>query len=196
MHEQMNVITAILDRRDRMIVAVDGPSASGKSTFASAMADAAGPATVLHLDDFYRPMPVAARAELTPAEGAQQLFDVDRLSTQALAPLRAGRSARFQVYDWATNRLGEWREAPAARLVIVEGVHAADKRCRTFLDVIVFVKTPPQVRWERMLARGQNSAEQIRRWLAAEDRYFTEHGVLEAADWVIPGDAAPPAATD
>lgn len=155
------------------------------------MADAAGPATVLHLDDFYRPMPVAARAKLTPAEGAQQLFDVDRLTSQALAPLRAGRSARFQAYDWATNRLGEWREAPAARLFIVEGVHAADKRCRTFLDVIVFVKTPPQVRWKRRLARGQNSAEQIRQWLAAEDSYFTGHGVLEAADWVVPGDAAP-----
>jgi uridine kinase len=132
------------------------------------------------------------RAALTPAAGAEQFFDVDRLATQALAPLRAGRAARFQAYDWATGRLGEWRDASATRLVIVEGVHAADRRCREFLDVIVFVATPPQVRWERMLPRGQNDPEQIRRWLAAEDWYFAQHGVPAAADWVVPGDAAGP----
>ncbi|MBO1266673.1 uridine kinase family protein [Arthrobacter cavernae] len=190
MHEQTVAIAAILDRRDRTIVAVDGPSAAGKSTFARTLAGAAGQSTVLHLDDFYRPMPAAKRAALTPAEGAEQFFDVDRLITQALAPLRAGRAARFQAYDWATDRLGEWRDAPATRLVIVEGVHAADLRCRAFLDVTVFVATAPQVRWERMLARGQNDPEQIRRWLAAEDWYFTQQGVPEAADWVVPGDAA------
>lgn len=189
MHEQTAAIAAILDRRDRTIVAVDGPSAAGKSMFAGALADAAGQATVLHLDDFYRPMAAEERGALTPAEGAERYFDVDRLAAQALAPLRAGRAARFQAYDWAADRLGEWRDAPATRLLIVEGVHAADRRCREFLDVIVFVATSPQVRWKRMLARGQNDPEQIRRWLAAEDWYFAQQGVPESADWIVPGDA-------
>jgi hypothetical protein len=69
------------------------------------------------------------------------------------------------------------------------GVHAADERCRPFLDVIVFVETAADVRWDRMLARGQNDPEQIRRWLAAEDWYFTHQRVRESADWIVTGAA-------
>lgn len=189
MQEQEAAIAAILDRPDPTIVAVDGPSAAGKSTFAMALASAAGQSTILHLDDFYRPMPAEKRAALTSAEGAELFFDVDRLATQALAPLRSGRSARFQAYDWAINQLGEWRDAPMTQLVVVEGVHAADQRCRALIDIIVFVKTAQQVRWERMMARGENDPEQIQRWLAAEDWYFTHQGLPEAADWIVAGDA-------
>lgn len=100
--DQDAAIAAILDLRGRTIVAVDGHSASGKTTFARTLAGA-GPSTILHLDDFYRPMPSEERAVLTPADGAEQLFDVGRLATQALAPLRAGRNTRFQAYDWASG---------------------------------------------------------------------------------------------
>jgi uridine kinase len=186
--EQSAAISAILARPDPTIVAVDGLSAAGKSTFAETLAGAAGPSTILHLDDFYRPMPAEKRAALTPAEGAELYFDVDRLARQALAPLRSGAAAHFQAYDWATDQLGEWRNAPATQLVVVEGVHAADRRCRTFLDIIVFVTTPRQIRWERMMTRGQNDPDQILRWLAAEDWYFTQQGLPEAADWFIAGD--------
>ena len=44
------------------------------------------------------------------------------------------------------------------QLVIVEGVHAADLRLREFLDVIVFVTTALETRWERMLARGDRKS--------------------------------------
>lgn len=190
LQNQNAAIAAVLNLRGRTIVAVDGHSASGKTTFAQALADHAGPSTILHLDDFYRPMPSEERAALAPAEGAAQLFDVSRLATQALAPLRAGRDAHFQAYDWASNRLGEWRNAPVTQLVIVEGVHAADLRLREFLDVIVFVTTSLETRWERMLARGEHDPEQIQRWLAAEDWYFTQHGLPKVADWVVSGDTA------
>jgi uridine kinase len=190
MQDQIAAIAAILDLPGRTIVAVDGHSASGKTTFAQALAARAGSSTVLQLDDFYKPMPSEERASLTPAEGAAQFFDVDRLATQALAPLRSGRDARFRAYDWATDRLGEWRDVPVTQLVIVEGVHAADLRLRKFLDVVVFVTTAPGARWERMIARGQNDPDQIRRWLAAEDWYFAQHGLPMATDWVVSGDAA------
>ena len=62
---QNAAIAAILDLRGPTIVAVDGHSASGKTTFARTLAGA-GPSTILHLDDFYRPMPSEERAALTP----------------------------------------------------------------------------------------------------------------------------------
>lgn len=72
----------------------------------------------------------------------------------------------------------------------MEGVHAADLRLREFLDVVVFVTTPLETRWERMLARSEHDPEQIQRWLAAEDWYFAQHGLPKAADWVVSGDTA------
>lgn len=81
------------------------------------------------------------------------------------------------------------RDVPRTPLVIVDGVHAAAQCCGAFLDIIVFASTTPQVRWERMLARGQNDPEQIRCWLAAEDWCFNQQGVPGTADWIFPGDA-------
>lgn len=186
-----DVITAVRARPRPVVVAVDGPSAAGKSTFAEELlASTPGDAQVVHVDDFYRPMDPQRRARLSVEQAAELLFDVDRLVEQVLAPLAAGHPARFQVYDWAQDRLTSWAEVAPGGLLVVEGVHAADRRCRALVDVIVFIDADPRVRWERMLQRGHNEPDQLRRWTAAEEEYFQRHQVREAAHWTVVGDCS------
>lgn len=145
-----------------------------------------GTSAVVRVDDFYRPMPSKQRAVLTPEEGSRLLFDVERLTREALFPLRNGLPARFRAYDWSINRLGPWREVESSALVVIEGVHAADERCRALVDLIVFVEIDPELRWQRMLARGHHDVRQIKRWSDAEDRYFTDQQI-HSADLVVVG---------
>lgn len=67
--------------------------------------------------------------------------------------------------------MGSWTEQPMPGVVIVEGIYTLRPQLVDLLDVTVWVETPEKTRLQRQLARGENSGEQIARWVAAEDHY-------------------------
>jgi hypothetical protein len=90
------------------VIAIDGPGGSGKSTLAaelSARMEGRGQVTVVHGDDFYRPMAAGGRLLVSPWDGYRLYFDWQRLRDQVLAPLVAGTPGRYQRYDWPTGVL-------------------------------------------------------------------------------------------
>jgi len=154
------------------IIAIDGPGGSGKTTLAATVAEVLDGATVIQGDDFYRPMPDHEREQLDAQQGYQHYFDWQRLRDHVLAPLRAGRPARYQRFDWATGTLTDWHEISPGLTVIVEGVYAARPELAPYYHLITYVDTPREVCLRRMRARGQQSEEWITRWRAAEDFYL------------------------
>lgn len=155
------------------MLAVDGSGGSGKTTLAAAVAGRLEGSVVVHVDDFYRPMPERERERLDAEQGYHRYFDWERLRDQALTPLRADRAARYQLYDWSTGRLGAWREVTAGGTVIVEGVYSARPELSPYYDLTAYVDTPRDVCLRRVRARGENSEEWITRWRAAEDHYLS-----------------------
>src|ERR687896_691212 len=91
-------------RGEPHVLAVDGHSAAGKSTFADALAGRTG-AVVVRGDDFYRVMAEAERAELAPGEGVELYYDWRRMRDEVLVALRAGMPAEYHPYDWDSGRL-------------------------------------------------------------------------------------------
>ncbi len=174
--------------RTTVLVAVDGHGGSGKSMLARLLVERHR-ASVIHMDDFYRVIDPNIRARLTPAEGMDRYFDWQRIRREALEPLRRGDRARFQRYDWNTNRLGSWEEVAPASVVIVEGVYSARWELADLMDLRVLVETPRSVRLERQRARNENSADWIARWAAAEQLYFDDMLLRNPADLVVVGDA-------
>jgi uridine kinase len=170
------------------LLAIDGHSAAGKSTLAAAIAAHAPAATIIHTDDFYRPMAEDERAALDAAGGYQWYYDWQRLEVQVLAPLRRGEATRYQHYDWASNQLAEWTAVAAAGLIIVEGCYAARPQLRHYYDVIVLVETLPARRAERQRARVNDSPAWIERWEAAERYYFASERPQAYADFILAGE--------
>jgi uridine kinase len=154
------------------IIAIDGPGGSGKTTLATTVAELLDDATLVHGDDFYRPMPEHEREQLDPQQGYQQYFDWQRLRDQVLAPLRAGRAARYQSYDWVTGQVASWHEVSPGATVIVEGVYSARPELIPYCHLTVYVDTPREICLQRVRGRGGSSEEWIRRWRAAEDFYL------------------------
>lgn len=162
--------------RHPVLVGIDGQGGSGKSTFARAVAAEIDGVLVVEGDDFYRDMDDDARAALGPAEGVELYFDWQRLRRQVLEPVRRGDHVlRYQRYDWERAATGAWVEHPMPEVVVVEGVYTLRPQLRDLVDVAVWVEASAETRWQRQLARGENSGEWIARWVAAEDRYVAEH---------------------
>jgi uridine kinase len=58
---------------------------------------------------------------------------------------------------------------------------------RPYWDFAIYVDTPREVRLVRANAGGENDADWIARWAAAEDHYEIVERPAEAADLVVDG---------
>jgi len=171
-----------------LMVAIDGMSAAGKSTLARRVVAALADAELIQGDDFYRVMDEGERFALSPEDGYRQDFDWQRLRREVLEPIREGTSARFQRYDWSTGKLGEWAEARAASVVILEGVYASRPELRVLFDLVVWVETSTATRAQRQATR-EDTPQWVDRWDAAERHYTARFAPATLADLVVGGEA-------
>lgn len=173
----LSEVTRLLARRPpaagpTRVVAVDGPSGAGKTTFAAALADPVG-APVVHMDDLY--------------PGWDGLEDgVPRLLEWVLEPLAARRPAAYRRYDWGTGDYAEWHPVPAGDLLVVEGAGSAARACAPYLSVLVWVQAPAATRLARGRARDGAALEtHWHRWARHERRHFAAEGTEQRADVVL-----------
>ena len=167
------------DRGGFALVSIDGLGGSGKSTLAAGLAERLGgteQVTVVHGDDFYRPMPAEDRLLLSPQDGYHQYFDWQRLRDQVLIPLASGTAAQYQRYDWPTGALaaGELHRVPRSGVVMVEGVYTARPELSGYYDLTVWVDAPREVCMRRLHERGHDHGpgNWNERWRAAEEHYL------------------------
>lgn len=120
----------------RILVGVDGPGASGKSTLAALLAERLPGAAIVHVDDFYRP----SGDERPDGFGAD--FDLERLERQVLRPAFADGTVRYQRYDWDSDRLAEWHDVPAHIPLVIEGVYSTRAGVRDLYTYRIYCHTP------------------------------------------------------
>lgn len=154
------------------LVGIDGHAGSGKSTFAARLADALGGAPVLHLDD------VATHEELF---GWQE-----RLRTQVLQPLAAGRPAHWTPYDWVERRFGPERVLEPVPMLLVEGVGAGRRALRPHLARLLWMETPREQSWGRGRNRdGRELSDFWDGWERAERAHFSDDPSRPFADALV-----------
>ncbi|MFE0458885.1 uridine kinase [Kitasatospora sp. NPDC058965] len=161
------------------LVAVDGHAGSGKTTFAGQLAAALGGAPVVHLDD------LATHQEFFAWTG--------RLRDRVLTPLAAGRTARFEPYDWVARRFRGAREIPAAPVVLLEGVGAGRRALRPELAALLWMELPAADARARGLRRdGPELADFWAEWTRAEVAHFTADPSRPFAQLTVDGRTSRP----
>ena len=180
-----------LPRSGTLLVGIDGPGGSGKSTVARAL-EALAPheVTVVEMDDFYLPSSERHRASGEGALGAA--YDWRRLLAQVLEPLRGGGRGRYQRYDWDTDELAEWHDVPVGGIVVVEGVYSTRSELAGYYDFRIWVTAQPEVRLARGLERDGEDARSlwVDEWMPEEDRYAALDRPRERAHLVVDGASA------
>jgi uridine kinase len=165
------------------LVAVDGPSGAGKTSFADRLAKELD-APVVHTDDLL--------------DGWDDQFTFwNRLEGRVLEPLRHGRPATYECYLWHRKAFGgKPVTVEPAPVVLLEGASSARRVIRPELSLAIFVLAPPDLRLTRALARegGDDVAFRayLERWRTAEDRHFAEEQTAASADLVVDGSAEVP----
>ncbi len=155
-----------------VVVAVDGRSGAGKTTYAEALGARLG-APVLHLDDVY------------PGWDGLEAA-VSHVAEDVLAPLAAGEPAAYRRWDWSRSRPAGLRPVPATPRLVLEGAGAGALPAGAYAAVLVWLEAPDAVRKARALGRdGEVFARAWDRWAAQEERLLARDPVRDRADVVL-----------
>jgi para-aminobenzoate synthetase len=151
------------------VVAVDGPSGSGKSELADLLGRRLG-ATVLRVD------------ELVPGwRGLAALPPV--VAHDLLAPIAAGGVASVRPWNWVDDRPGELLDILPPPHLVLDGCGSGSRVIRPYLSLLVWVDAPEDVRYARAMARdGALFEPWWDVWADQERRLFAAEQTMTAAN--------------
>lgn len=166
------------------LIGIAGPSCSGKTELARALAGQLG-CPMLNLDLYYYDL-----SHLSFDERAKTNFDEPAILEFPLIlrhaeALRRGEAISAPRYDFATHTrpAGGIAVAPAGH-VVLEGLFALHwPELRALLDVSIYVETPDEVCFERRMRRDQ--AERGRSPASIQTQYETWVRPM-AEKWIFP----------
>lgn len=167
-------------------VAVDGMSATGKTTLATELATiltGAGRQVVpVALDDFHQPRERRHRRGRLSAQGyIEDAFDMASLRRLVLDPLALGDPVRPASYDLAADEPVEAGpvDVGPGTVVLVEGTFVLDVVVSDRWDLAVLVVADPGVVLERAMSRDSDlgTPEQVRELYVR--RYFAAWALHE-----------------
>ncbi len=165
-----SALHALRARKERIIIALDGRCASGKTTLAALLKEETDCA-VLHMDHFFlQPHQRTAERLSLPGENV----DHERFLAEVLLPLKEGRPFSYRPYECHAQRFGAPIEVPVRPITVVEGSYSCHPNLWDFYDLRVFLTVDPEEQLRRILARGGEAALAAFRekWIPLEEKYF------------------------
>jgi uridine kinase len=165
------------------VVAIEGSSASGKTTFAK-MLEEIYDCNVLHMDDFFL-RPEQRTAERFAEPGGN--VDRERFLEEVLMPLSKGDAIDYRRFDCCTMTIQEPVKIQPKKLTFIEGAYSMHQELADYNDLAIFLDVAPQVQADRIAKRNTPEfAERFHNeWIPMERRYFEAMDVKERADIVI-----------
>jgi len=160
-----------------ILIAIDGPAGSGKTSLANQLASNLKSATTIHMDDLYNGWEDALTATLTR-----------HLEEWVLDPLTQHQSVKYQKFDWINSEYGPSVEVSDVELLILEGVGAAQARIRQQADLTIWIEVGAQIGLARVLNRdGAQILPYMLKWQERESAHFIKDQTKENCQIFIDG---------
>ena len=170
--------------KGKAIIAIEGGSASGKSTLADILKEVYA-CNVIHMDDFFLRPEQRTQERLLEVGGN---IDYERFSLEVLAPLAKNETVCYKPFDCAKQAFGEAITLHPDKLTIIEGVYSMHPSFGEYYDLSIFLNIDPVYQKERILARNSPAFAQrfFEEWIPLENLYFSKTNIMERADTVLP----------
>ena len=174
----------MLIQKGRTVIAIEGGSASGKSTLADVLTDVYDCA-VMHMDDFFLRPEQRTEARLSEVGGN---LDRERFLHEVIRPISENKPIVYRPFDCSTQTLGEPVTLPQKNLTIIEGVYSMHPAFGNYYDLALFLDISPDKQRERINVRNSPwLAERFfSQWIPMENSYYEKMGIKDRCDLVIP----------
>lgn len=166
--------------KSRVIIAIDGRCASGKTTLAAMLGETCG-CPVIHMDHFFL-RPEQRTAERLREPGGN--VDRERFLDEVLIPLKQGTSCSYRPYDCHRQELTEAIRIEPGPIYLIEGSYSCHPSLYGYYDFTVFLTVNPTEQLRRIRERnGEGAAVAFEeKWIPLEERYFSSCLIEERCD--------------
>lgn len=165
------------------LISIDGRSTSGKTTLASALAQASE-CNVAHMDQFYlHPSQRTPERYATPGGNV----DYEEVLKRVIEPWKKTGAFSYAPYDAHTDTYGPLLHFAPRPLTVIEGSYSGHPSLWDAYDLHIFMTTTPERQIERVRERnGAAALETFRaKWIPLEEEYFRACRIPERSDIII-----------
>jgi len=164
-----------------VLIAIGGYGGSGKTTVANKLKEILGSAYIVGTDDFI------IKERLTLVSPNMECYDLKRLENQVLAPTVQNKEIKYQILDWASNKLGEPVHVPNIDYLIIEGITAYFPSIAKYYDYKIWVDTPIEVAKLRGKQKdaGSENEQHWDLWSKNDVSYQQKYHPEQQADFVF-----------
>lgn len=179
MKELIKLIQSKAEGKQRFIISIDGPAASGKSTLAKYLQDELD-ATLFHMDDYFLPAEMKTAKRLSASGGN---VHYERLQEEVLDHLD-GDTVEYRKYNCVSLELEPKIQKELKKFVIVEGVYSQQEKLKKYYDFCVFTEISKTEQLKRLKIRNPKLLNKfINEWLPLEEKYFSKEDIDIKSDY-------------
>ena len=162
------------------VIAIDGMSGSGKSTFAALLQEIFPESNLFHMDDYFLRPEQRTEARLNEVGGN---VDYERFYDEIIYHLNNPDGLSYRKYDCCSQKLQEDSFIAWKPLIIIEGSYSHHPYFKEAYDLRVFLDIPAEEQKRRILLRnGEFMLERfISEWIPKENAYFEKFDIKNAA---------------
>ena len=175
-------IDELRKQQDRVVVAIDGMSAAGKSSLAARLREKYS-GNLISMDDFFL-RPTQRTPERLNEPGGN--IDYERFGSEVIQPMKTGQPFAYKPYDCQTGELSASVAVTPNPLTIVEGVYSLHPRFAGVYDITVFLRLDQAEQRRRLLERNARLYDRfLQEWIPVESKYFDAFQIAEQCDFVF-----------
>ncbi len=179
-------LLAEIDKRlseGELTTAIEGSSASGKTTLGKMLAEIYD-CTVFHTDDFFlRP------EQRTPERYAEIGGNIDRerFLKEILIPLSKGEAVNYRRFDCSDMKLLPPIQVKQKKLTVIEGAYSMHPSFEKYYNFSVLLDISPELQRKRILNRNSPSMAErfFNEWIPLENLYFQATDIKKRCDMCI-----------
>ena len=176
----LSKIDTMLSKGGSVIVAIEGGSASGKSTLADILSEVYD-CNVFHMDDFFLRPEQRTKERFTEIGGN---VDRERFAEEIAEPLRRGETVSYRPFDCSTQTLKDSVTVTPKKLTVVEGVYSTHPAIDRYYDLSIFLDIDPETQRARILKRNSPTFAKrfFEEWIPLENVYFEKTSIKNRID--------------
>ena len=179
--ELVTQLRKLRDEKQKIVIAIDGRCAAGKTTLAKALQEELG-CQVIHMDHFF------LRPEQRTPERYQEPggnVDRERFLEEVLLPLQKEEQFSYRPFDCHSMSLAQEITIYPNSITIVEGTYSAHPQLWNYYDYHIFMTVSKGLQLKRIARRNGAYLSMFRdQWIPMEEKYFAAFDFEQKCEFV------------
>ena len=170
------------NKKDKIIIAIDGMTGSGKSTLAEELAQIYN-SPIFRADDFFLPTELRTEERLNEPGGN---IHYERMKKEVIDCLINGKIndiIKYRPFSCKIQNYGDEKNLKINQINIVEGSYCLHPYFEKYYDISIFLSINEKDQIERLTKRCPQMINNfINKWIPLEKKYHDAYKICENSD--------------